>query len=472
MSYCDSARRFVADRGGNVAITFGVLLIPLVLAAGTAVDFSRASGAKAHLQSAADAAVLAAAAQVTDRTSNAELQDKVDAFLAANSTSIAAQRKGAPRLTQDHSELCIDVVNSVPTAFLSIANIKQIPVATTACAGTPADQTLEVALVLDVSSSMIEQGRFEPMKTAVADFLNTLMSDQAVRQKSRVAIVPFSSRVNIGLTHKSWLRAYGSSPAVPERWTDPRSVYNSSYSMAYWIDGVTPDLYNSKNYYWMGCIEPRADVEMNDNGAIGPYGLTDATPKTSAFVPMDANDGSSKSFCPPPIVPLSNDLTLLGNANSQLTSEGSTRLDAGMVAGWYVLSPSWNGLWGSGANPANYSTSVRKIVLFMTDGQMNTQYGYSEGKFDWLCKTNTTSACNTFANDKLVSICGAMKAVGIEIYAISYDKDADSANLKSCATDLSHFFSATKESGSSTYIADVYTQIAKQLVRRQLRITK
>jgi hypothetical protein len=31
---------------------------------------------------------------------------------------------------------------------------------------------------------------------------------------------------------------------------------------------------------------------------------------------------------------------------------------------------------------------------------------------------------------------------------------------------------ATKESGSTTHIADVYAQIAAQLVTRQLRITK
>src|SRR6185503_6849416 len=138
--------------------------------------------------------------------------------------------------------------------------------------------------------------------------------------------------------------------------------------------------------------------------------------------------------CPPPITALSNDLTMLSNAASQLTSEGSTRLDAGMVAGWYVLSPSWNGVWGGNSNPANYSDKVRKVVLFMTDGQMNTQYGYSAGKFDWLCKNYTTDACNTFANDKLIAICSAMKAANIEIYSISYDKDADGTNLKSCAT--------------------------------------
>lgn len=65
---------------------------------------------------------------------------------------------------------------------------------------------------------------------------------------------------------------------------------------------MTPLAYTSKNYYWIGCVEPRADVEMKDSGSIGTNGLSDAPPSTEAFVAQDSNSGSSTSFCPPPIV--------------------------------------------------------------------------------------------------------------------------------------------------------------------------
>src|SRR5215467_3421187 len=53
--------RLLRDNRGNVAITFGLAFIPIAVAAGTAVDYSRGNSAKAKLQSFLDNAVLAGA---------------------------------------------------------------------------------------------------------------------------------------------------------------------------------------------------------------------------------------------------------------------------------------------------------------------------------------------------------------------------------------------------------------------------
>ena len=53
-------RAFAADARGNVAITFGIAAVPLVMATGAAVDYSVANGAKAKLDALADAAALTA----------------------------------------------------------------------------------------------------------------------------------------------------------------------------------------------------------------------------------------------------------------------------------------------------------------------------------------------------------------------------------------------------------------------------
>ena len=55
-------RTFAADSRGATAVAFGLMLIPLTLFAGAAVDYSRISAVRANLQSAVDAATLAAAA--------------------------------------------------------------------------------------------------------------------------------------------------------------------------------------------------------------------------------------------------------------------------------------------------------------------------------------------------------------------------------------------------------------------------
>ena len=55
--------RFRRDRRGNVAIIFAIAAIPLISAIGCAVDYSSATRMKAKLQTAADAAGIAALSQ-------------------------------------------------------------------------------------------------------------------------------------------------------------------------------------------------------------------------------------------------------------------------------------------------------------------------------------------------------------------------------------------------------------------------
>src|ERR1700733_657398 len=52
--------RLFRDKSGNVAVIFGLACIPVVSAAGCAVDYSMATRMRAKLQSAADAASVAA----------------------------------------------------------------------------------------------------------------------------------------------------------------------------------------------------------------------------------------------------------------------------------------------------------------------------------------------------------------------------------------------------------------------------
>src|SRR5579883_753955 len=58
-------RRLNRNADGAVAVLFGVLMIPLVVAAGVGVDYGRAALVRAQLQSAVDAAALAGASAYT-----------------------------------------------------------------------------------------------------------------------------------------------------------------------------------------------------------------------------------------------------------------------------------------------------------------------------------------------------------------------------------------------------------------------
>ena len=56
--------RFLRNIGGNFAIAFSLLTVPLMGAAGLVVDYSSMHFAKSHLQDVADAAALAAAKEL------------------------------------------------------------------------------------------------------------------------------------------------------------------------------------------------------------------------------------------------------------------------------------------------------------------------------------------------------------------------------------------------------------------------
>jgi hypothetical protein len=70
----------LSDRRGNVGMIFGLAAIPLIGAAGLAVDYSRASQVRAELQEAVDAAALAGAAQVDE----ANIAATIESMIAGN----------------------------------------------------------------------------------------------------------------------------------------------------------------------------------------------------------------------------------------------------------------------------------------------------------------------------------------------------------------------------------------------------
>jgi len=73
--------RFGADRRGTVAVLTGLLIVPMMVSAGVAVDLSRATAVHAALQNAADAAALAGAGVYTSAQAAAVATSKATAYM-------------------------------------------------------------------------------------------------------------------------------------------------------------------------------------------------------------------------------------------------------------------------------------------------------------------------------------------------------------------------------------------------------
>jgi len=161
--------RFRKDRRGNVAVIFGIACVPLITAIGLAVDYSEATRIKAKMQSAADAAAVAAISQnsagwlaATTMSGNGRVTvaetNAVNIFngnvtaasslyngLAVNATVT----KTGPTLTST-----VTFTANVPVTFLKVIGKTQFSMSGSSSASSSLPLYLDFYVMLDVSGSM------------------------------------------------------------------------------------------------------------------------------------------------------------------------------------------------------------------------------------------------------------------------------------------------------------------------------
>jgi hypothetical protein len=181
--------------------------------------------------------------------------------------------------------------------------------------------------------------------------------------------------------------------------------------------------------------------------------------------------------CPPnPILPLTSDRDALHDEINSFAAGGGTAGQIGIAWGWYMLSPNFGYLWPGEGEAADYDEEdLAKVAIIMTDGAFNTTYykgviardsGSGSGSSNY--KINHDSA-NGSSSSQALSLCTAMKAAGIEVYAIGFDIASEAGAeemLTSCATDPSHLY--LPEDG--TALKDAFHAIALKV--SNLRLSK
>jgi Flp pilus assembly protein TadG len=205
----------------------------------------------------------------------------------------------------------------------------------------------------------------------------------------------------------------------------------------------------------------------------GAQAYTDASPSTAR---LGRNyPGSSNPCLSDTILPLSSDRTTLRNRIDDFSAEGSTAGQIGIAWGWYMVSPSFNSLWPSGA-AAPYDTSeTLKAVVIMTDGEFNTPYcngvisrdagsgsGSNSSKID--CASTNGSP---FTQGR--ALCDGMKARNVVVYTVGFQlaEGGEAASLlEYCASTPSNFF-LPADGGD---LSEAFAAIGRDIT--QLRISK
>ena len=164
------------------------------------------------------------------------------------------------------------------------------------------------------------------------------------------------------------------------------------------------------------------------------------------------------------VLPLTSDKSRILQKIDRLEAFGATSGALGTAWAWYMLSPEWGSIFGSASRPGAYSDTqssgssppaLRKIAVLMSDGVFNTYRGWKDHDEADLAQRAKT-------------LCANMKAKGIEIYTVGFDLDSLPSDrqaraidtLKSCGSDLSHFYNAVDVEALRGAFRDIGTKVA------------
>jgi Flp pilus assembly protein TadG len=410
---------FRSARAGNVAITFGLALIPVFGMVGAAVDYSRANSVKAAMQGALDAAALMLSKDAAMLT-RGELDKKANQyFLAEFNRAEAVKLDVKPKYASNGVllELTLSGSGRVPTTITQLIGHKNIKVAATSQVTWGVAKKIEIALVLDNTGSMSRSGKIDALIAASHQFVDMMKKSARNAGDVKIAIVPFDTNVNIGTGYKDmawidWSNMVAGGSSGAENDDDDDTRYDSR---------------DSKES-WNGCVIDRAQ----------PDDVRDTIPTAAAAYPAENCTLS-------PVTPLSYDWIALHSAIDKMKASGKTNLTIGLVWGWHALTQSMPLPEGSAP-----SKDTLKYILFMTDG-LNTQNRFTTRPDE--------------IDKRTKAVCDNIKKADIRIYTVRV-MEGNEQLLKGCATTPAMYYNVT----AANQLAPVFETIAKTL--SQLRISR
>lgn len=470
MNFNRGVGQYVRNRRGATAVVFALILVPLLLVVGLAVDIGMYQKQKMKVQHALDMASLAAARHLSKDLSadTADVQAIANAFFAAeielenyvSMNDVSVERSGM--------RLNVGVDGTMPTSFMQLAGIDTMSLATNSEVVYGVPSMVEIALVLDTSTSMDQTdtgeslSRVESLKAAAKDMV-TILFDPASTLNVEMAIVPFSNRVNIGTDQsgEAWLSVPADESEdrtdcyITPEWYEANCVRDSTTcsdddvvgSCGTWnctgVDTSSADrdcTTVTSTRSWHGCVEPRSTANHLKDGLY-----------VSEQIPGYLS--THERQCASPVLPLTDNVSDLNLTLTTMKVRSETYIPSGLIWGLRMLSKDAPFATDKSVSDFMAEGGVKSIIL-MSDGA-NTLAPDATGEIGDLDISS--------ADPNTRAICQTIKDAGVEIYVVAYNiADVSTTTLlQDCASSESRFFSA----GSADELKGVFESIAKQVVR-------
>lgn len=461
MPVMDAVKKFLLNKAGNFALVGSAAIIPLVGAAGFAIDYTNMNRSASELQNANDAAALFAA-RYYEVNNKLPGQNTVNEFLQANYSGVVKDLKFYIK----NDEIFVEAQSAFKPVIMNILTDDELKVDALSAAPLPKDVDLEIVLALDTTYSMTAEDKIGGLKVAATNFVNTMLDKASSRSRVTMGLVPFAQYVNVGLENrdKIWMD-------VPA----DQTINNGN------VCSMKQDVLSKKNCRW----EKRTrdgipyDVEVCDYEYGEPYevcGESTTTVKWNGCVgsrkfPTNLRDGQEdydktvekfpglmNEYCQSPVAPLTTDRGKLISQIKGLYATGETYVADGVMWGLRVLSP--HAPFTEGKKPHEVRGELRKIMVLMTDGENQRSPELPKRPNHW-------ARDKTKAKDWTKQACQQAKKAGVELFAITFGNSvpADSKKImQKCATSSEHYFNAS----DSEKLDEVFSKIAGQLTRVRL----
>ena len=492
----DRLAAFPRNRRGNVAMLFSLMLIPITVLSGGAVDINQALNARARLSAALDAAALAVGVHTS--VSETEAAGIASEFIVANYPDRELGLVGniVVQLDPDQDRVTVRAESRVETIVLGLIGIEYITVHWESEVQR-ARSSLELVMVLDNTGSM-GGSKISSLRSAGL-LLTDILFDGADPNRLKIGLVPFSATVNVGTWHERawWLDANAQSPLHAENF-DPAANR--------W------DLYDSlQNRAWEGCVEARAiphDIEdtapdtgypetlflpyfapdesnyannasyansyLNDGmGGSNERARMRNTPKyTNAWI-NSGSRGPEWGCTARPITPLTNQRNVIDDAIEDMIASGTTNIPIGISWGVRVLSPGMP--FTEGVSYDEEGTIKAMVVLTdgenYLDGRNNPNYSHYSG-YGYMrdgrlgIQTSSDSTIRHALNDRTEAACEYAKSLGIRVYTITFQVNSSSTRdmMRDCATHPTLYF----DSPSDDALRSAFEMIAGDLTNLRL----
>ncbi|MES2028349.1 MAG: pilus assembly protein [Pseudomonadota bacterium] len=444
------ASRFARHDGGNIAMTFAVALVPLLGFVGAAVDYSRANAARAAMQVALDSAALMVSKDLSGNPtlSAADVTTKATAYFNALYTNTNASQVAVTASyttnSKDGSTVTVNGTGVVATDFMKMVGFPQMGISG-ASTTTWGSTRMRVAIALDVTGSMDQDGKLPAMKTAAKNLIDTLKASASQTADVYISIIPFNVMVNVGISNKN------------ASWLDWDTNYGSCSKSSYTTKStcvLAGQTWTAKNVNkWQGCVTDRDKTDNYDALKTPPDVNTPGT------LYLAQNYGQ----CPSEILPMksaydskesdssTDDNTLKGKINN-LIANGNTNQAIGLHWAWISLQQ--GDPLNTPAKDANYKYT--DVVILMSDG-LNTQDRW----YNQASQIDTRQAllCSNIKN----SLYGSTIVYTIQV---NTGNDPESQVLKNCASPTGQFFPATSISQMTQAFANIGSSLTK------LRVSK